>query len=197
MTDDFALFADYKHQLASLSSTTHSVPLLFIPTWHFSFFNSRKLLLSSTLPVLLWMQLKGWHLWLSKFYSTTNLIKNKSYLCIKALYLKALIMMLWKKELVDTEQSMNILGLKYFRSIIFLFVNRNSHQNWNSHPIVYLDYVDAKKQSITFKYSLIITILHREYFSHCCSKAFTPQVQPSFKFKKIAFSGFSFRRPLK
>ena len=33
MTNDFALLAEYQHQLASLSTATHMVPLFFIPTF--------------------------------------------------------------------------------------------------------------------------------------------------------------------
>ena len=43
------LYLRQQHQLASLSTSKHLVPLFFIPTGHCSFFNSRKMLLSSTL----------------------------------------------------------------------------------------------------------------------------------------------------
>ena len=49
----FASVVEYQDQLASLSTATQIVPLFFTPTGYYSFFNSRKLLLSSALPILL------------------------------------------------------------------------------------------------------------------------------------------------
>ena len=78
-----------------------------------------------------------------------------------------------KKLLVDAEQSMGNFGSQVLFIHYFLVSAANSaeilHQNLQQicYPfsIVYVRYIEAKNQSITFKYTLILTILNPKYFS--------------------------------
>ena len=62
-----------------------------------------------------------------------------------------------------------VFGLKYCPFIISSFLHQNWQQICYSFSIVYVSHIEAKKQSITFKYTLISTILNPKY-SHYCTE---------------------------